>query len=104
VVARLLIREVMDWGPVARDHLAEQMLSVLGAAEAFLRAGQDEGTVVKLDTRQLIVTLVGVHFMPFAVGHIVQRFVGVDPADPAFHEPRRDAVREHVRRLTIEKR
>ena len=37
--------------------------------------------------------------MPFAVGQVVEGFVNVDPADRAFFELRRDAVRTHVRRL-----
>lgn len=39
--ARLLIREVMDWGPVVRDHLADMMMHVFAASEAFVRAGQE---------------------------------------------------------------
>jgi TetR/AcrR family transcriptional regulator len=97
--ARLLIREVMDWGPVARDQLADQILMVLSAAEAFVRAGQEEGAFANMDPRHVVITLVGVHFMPFAIGHIVKRFVGTDPADPAFMAPRGEAVREQVRRL-----
>lgn len=102
--ARLLIREVMDWGPVARDHLADQMLQVLSASETFLRSGQDEGTFAPFDAKQLVVTLLGVHFMPFAIGHVIERFVGTDPSDPTFFTPRREAVREHVRRLTLARR
>jgi TetR/AcrR family transcriptional regulator len=102
--ARLLIREVMDWGPVARDYLLEQMLEVLGAAAAFLQAGQDAGTFLAIDAKQLLVTLVGVHFMPFAVGHLVKGFIGTDPADPSFYEVRRAAASEHIRRLVLAKR
>ncbi len=101
--ARLLIREVMDWGPIARDHLADKMMFVLEASEAFIRAGQAEGTFAEIDVRQLLVSLIGVHFMPFAVGGIVSRFAGADPATPAFIEPRRGAVIEHVRRLVLKK-
>jgi AcrR family transcriptional regulator len=101
--ARLLIREVMDWGPVARDHLAEQINQVLSAAEAFIVAGQEEGTFVKAEPKQMLVTLMGLHFMPFAVGNVVKRFVGTDPSDKAFVEARMTAVREHVRRLALAK-
>jgi hypothetical protein len=41
--------------------------------------------------------------MPFAVGGIVKRFGGADPATPAFIEPRRGAVIEHVRRMVLKK-
>ena len=97
--ARLLIREVMDWGPVIRDHLADKIMFVLSAAEAFIRAGQAEGAFEDMDPRQLIITLMGVHFMPFAIGGIVKRFVGADPSAAAFVEPRREAVKLQVRRL-----
>lgn len=99
--ARLLIREVMDWGPVVRDHLAETMMTVLQAAEAFLKSGQDEGTIVEGDLKQLIVSAIGVHFMPFAVGGIMQRFVGNDPSEASFIEARRAAVKEHIRNLLL---
>jgi TetR/AcrR family transcriptional regulator len=101
--ARLLIREVMDWGPVVRDHLADRIMGVLVASEEFIRAGQAEGTFADMDARQLIVTLMGVHFMPFAVGGIVERFVGTSPSSPAFIQPRRDAVMQHVRRMMLKK-
>jgi AcrR family transcriptional regulator len=102
--ARLLIREVMDWGPVVRDHLAQTMMAVLEAAEKFLREGQAEGVFVDVDPKQLIITLIGVHFMPFAIGGIVERFVGNDPSDSLFIDARRKAVREHIRQLVLVRR
>jgi AcrR family transcriptional regulator len=99
--ARLLIREIMDWGPVVRDQLADQMLKVLSAAEAFLVAGQAEGRFAQVEPRQLILSLTGVHLMPFAIRGIVQRFTGVDPVQKEFVEMRRSAVREHVRRILL---
>ena len=101
--ARLLIREVMDWGPVARDQLADQIMGVLAAAEAFVRAGQEEGAFAKMDPKQLVITLVGIHFMPFAIGHVVKRFAGTDPADKAFVAPRAEAVKDQIRRFARSK-
>ena len=101
--ARPLIREVMDWGPVARSELADQILAVMNAAVMFIQAGQDAGAFVAADPKQLVITLIGVHFMPFAVGRVVKSLVGADPADPAFNAPRRAAVREHVRRMMLVK-
>ena len=99
--ARLVIREVMDWGPVVREGLADQILTVLGASEAFIRAGQESGAFAKVEAKQLMVTLVGLHFMPFAVGGIMKRFVGHEPSTKEFVDARREAVREHVRRLVL---
>jgi AcrR family transcriptional regulator len=101
--ARLLIREVMDWGPVARTELADQILAVMNAAVMFLQTGQDAGAFVVTDPKQLVITLVGVHFMPFAVGRVVKGLIGTDPADPAFVGPRRAAVRAQIRRLLLAK-
>ncbi|HEY2515925.1 MAG TPA: TetR/AcrR family transcriptional regulator [Polyangiaceae bacterium] len=99
--ARLVIREVMDWGPVVREGLSDQILTVLGASEAFIRAGQEAGAFAKVEAKQLMVTLVGLHFMPFAVGGIVKRFAGAEPSTKEFVDARREAVREHVRRLVL---
>jgi AcrR family transcriptional regulator len=101
--ARLLIREAMDWGPVIQGGLHDHIQTVLGAAEQFLLAGQAAGVFVKLDAKQFIVSLIGIHFMPFAVGNVVRGFIGVDPFDPAFVEARRVAVREQVRWLLLTK-
>jgi AcrR family transcriptional regulator len=97
--ARLLIREVMDWGPIARDHLSDQIVGVMNAAEGFIRLGQENGAFAKLDPKQVVLTLVGIHFMPFAIGHVVKAFIGIDPADEAFVAPRALAVKEQVRRV-----
>ena len=102
--ARLIIREAMDWGPVIRDTLATRILAVLGAAEQFLVAGQEAGVFVRLDPKQLLISVVGVHFMPFGIGGIVERFIGTDPYDPAFIGARRDAVRAQVRCLLLSER
>jgi AcrR family transcriptional regulator len=102
--ARLLVREVMDWGPVVRDHLAQTMMTVLAAAEQFVRGGQDEGAIGEMDPKQLIVSVIGIHFMPFAIGGIVERFIGLDPVDPVFVDARRKAVREQVRNLIAPKK
>lgn len=53
------------------------------------------------EPRQLIISLCGLHFMPFAIGGLVKRFVGADPSTPEFIVPRREAVREQVRRLML---
>ena len=97
--ARLLVREVMDWGPVLRAHLADKIMLVFEAAVAFVRAGQAEGAFVEIEPRQLILTFTGVYIMPFVLGGIVERFVGVAPSSPAFIEARREAVRIHAGRL-----
>jgi AcrR family transcriptional regulator len=102
--ARLIVREAMDWGPVIRDTLADSIMGVLAVAEHFIRAGQEAGVFAEGDPRQVIVTLMGVHFMPFAIGGIVQRFTGTEPFDPAFIVARKAAVRDQVRQMVLAKR
>jgi AcrR family transcriptional regulator len=94
--ARLLLREAMDWGPVIRGKLLEHILEVLAAATAFMRAGQDAGAFVDGDPTQMIVTCVGTHFLPFALGQLMEKYVGKSPFDPEFVAARRAAVRKQI--------
>ena len=73
--ARLLVREAMDWGPVMRDHLGSSLQAVLRTAAQFAKVGQEAGVFVEGDTGQLIMTIVGVHFMPFAIPHVTEGFL-----------------------------
>jgi AcrR family transcriptional regulator len=99
--ARIIIREAMDWGPAMRDTLAARIAGVLEVAEAFLRAGADAGELARLDPKQFLISLIGVHFMPFGIGGVVERLVALDPFGPEFIAVRRDAVRAHVHRMLV---
>jgi TetR/AcrR family transcriptional regulator len=101
--ARLLLREVMDWGPVLRNQLAEKIVLVLNGAVQFISDGQQAGHFQSGDPRQIIVSIAGLHFMPFAIDGIIERLVGVGPMDESFVQARREALREHVRRLVLAK-
>jgi len=100
--ARLLIREAMDWGPVMRDQLAMTIRAVLESSVEFARRGQQEGVFnPDIDPEHLVVSLVGVHFIPFVIDRTVESFVGRSPFDDAFIEERRRAVREQIRKLVL---
>jgi AcrR family transcriptional regulator len=99
--ARLMVREAMDWGPVIRDTLFKSVMDVLAVTEGFFIAGQSAGVFVPFDVKQMIVSMIGIHFMPFAIGGIVQNFAGSDPFDPSFVAARREAVRVEMRRLVL---
>jgi TetR/AcrR family transcriptional regulator len=100
--ARLLLREAMDWGPVVRAKLSGHAVAVLEMSAAFIRAGQEAGVFAKAaDARQLMVSLIGVHFIPFALGQLVEQFTGKQPFDPQFVEERRAAVRRQVRDMVV---
>ena len=102
--ARLLIREAMDWGPVMKDRLGKTIEGVLAAALEFAKAGQREGVFhPDIDPVHAIVSLIGIHFMPFTIGDIVERFAGSSPFDAAFLEERKIAVRDQVRLLVLAK-
>lgn len=100
--ARLLVREVMDWGPVVRQGLGRTIQEVLVGSLEFAKAGQREGVFnSELDATQVIVSIIGVHFMPFAIGDLIEKFTGTSPFHAAFVEERRTAVREQIRRLIL---
>jgi TetR/AcrR family transcriptional regulator len=103
--ARLLIREAMDNGPVMRDRLARTINDVLSASLEFAKAGQRDGTFnPDIDAAQAIVSIIGVHFMPFVIGEVVERFMGTSPFHASFLEERKAAVREQVRLMVLTKK
>lgn len=101
--ARLLIREMMDWGPYARTQFEVLSKPLLDASRAFLESGQTDGAALKQDARQLVLTLTGLHLLPFAIGNLIQRGFEIEPFSAEFLASRRLAVREHVRNLVLAK-
>ena len=103
--ARLLVREAMDWGPVMKDGLGKTISDVLAAAHEFAKAGQAAGEFESdIDMPQVIVSLVGIHFMPFAIAEVVEGFTGTSPFKPAFIQERKIAVRAHMRDVVLAKK
>lgn len=103
--ARLLVREAMDWGPVMREGLGRTVNDVLSAGLEFARAGQRAGEFnLELDMPQVIVSIVGIHFMPFAIGEVVEGFTGTSPFNPSFVRDRKVAVRTQLRDLALAKK
>ena len=102
--SRLLLREAMDWGPVIRGKLLERIKVVLDAGAAWIRAGQEAGVFVDGDPKQIVLSAMALHFLPFSLGQLVQHYVGVDAFDPVFIEARRKALRAQTRDLHLRKR
>jgi AcrR family transcriptional regulator len=97
--ARLLLREVMDWGPAVRGKLLTGILAVMEGSAAFIRDGQQAGAFVEADAKQVILTMLGAHVVPFAIGNLVERYMGCQPFDATFVEARRKAMLLHMRQL-----
>jgi AcrR family transcriptional regulator len=102
--ARLLLREAMDWGPVIRGKLLDRILLVLEAGAAWVHAGQEQGTFVEGDPKQIVLTAIGMHFLPFAVGNLVEKYTGKGAFDASFVEGRRAALKAQARNLHLKKR
>ncbi len=101
--ARLLVREALDEGPVMRDLLARPIDEVLAASLEFANAGKRAGTFAnEVDPTHAILSLIGVHFMPFALGTIVERFTGKSVFQGPFVDERKTAVRQQARRLVLQ--
>ncbi len=101
--ARLLVREVMDWGPLARGKWSERLMLVLEGGAAWVKAGQDQGVFVDGDPKHIVLTAVGVHFLPFLVGQLVEKYTGKGAFDPTFVEARRRELKAQMRRLHLRK-
>lgn len=99
--ARLLLREAMDGAPFLRDGGWHAMLLALHGAADFLAAGMADGAFVLQDARQLVLTIAGLHLLPFATVDVADAFLERGPGDPGTVDRRVAAVRAHVRRLCL---
>lgn len=103
--ARLLVGEAVHGGPLMREILGARVDKVLAAARELVQTGQREGVFDReLDPTHVVLTIVGAHFLPFAMEDIVERFAGTPPTHPAFVGSRTVALREQVRRLLVARR
>jgi TetR/AcrR family transcriptional regulator len=97
--ARLLLREAMEWDAKSKDNLGEALTKSLDASERFLTDAQRAGVCTQCDPKQLVATLMGLHLVPFAVGGVMERFMGQTPWTEPFVAARCNAVRDQVRTL-----
>ncbi len=99
--ARLLLREVMDRGPIMRGKRLEAILDVLEAGAAWVRAGQKTGAFAEDDPKQIILTALGVHLIPFALAELVERYMGRNAFDPSFVAARLRSARRQMRAMHL---
>lgn len=104
-IARLLVREALDHGPVMQRSLGPGIQQVLQVARAFVEAGQHAGAFDdRLDPAQVVTSLIGVHFMPFAIADVVEGFTGASPFGASGLAARKRAVVAQVRSLVLARR
>lgn len=101
--SRLLLREALDWGPVIRGPLGDRIALILEAGQAWVRAGQEAGAFAEGDAKQLVLTAVGVHFLPFALGQLVERYTGTEVFSARFVADRREALKLQMRNLHLKR-
>jgi TetR/AcrR family transcriptional regulator len=100
--ARLLVREALKGRPIVNDAVDAKIDVVLEAARELVKQGQADRIVdAELDPTNVIVTLVGLHFLPFALGDALSKFTGGGPSIPDVLAARKKAVRVQVRRLML---
>lgn len=101
--ARVLFREGMEWGPSERGNVATGVQAVLDAAVEFIGAGQRAGVFRAGEPRHYVVSLIGIHFIPFVIGGVVERLGGVAPFSDAYVEARIVEAQNQVRALLLTK-
>ncbi len=99
--ARIVAREMMDWGPFVRARFNELVAPVLQATRTFLEGGMEAGAFKRRDVSQVILSLMGLHLMPFAVGEMAKVLTQRESSSAEYISARREAVREHARALVL---
>jgi AcrR family transcriptional regulator len=99
--ARLLIREVMEWGPSGGGALRDALVEALSVGEKFVAAGQQSGALLPGDPKQVMASVMGVHLLPFAMGGLMEQFMGHAPWTAEFVAERRTAVRLQLRAMLL---
>jgi len=101
--SRLLLRELMDWGPFVRVRYGETWLPVLQAAEKFVEEGQRDGVFrTELSPRHVILSGLSMYLTTFAIGGVVEQFAGTDPFEPAFVEDRKKQLRSQIHGMLLQ--
>lgn len=98
VAARLLLREFVD-GTAAVDAAGDAVNGVLRFIVDLLDTGMAAGEFPRADSRQLALSLIGLHFTCFATTAVSSRLLEQDVLDPLQVERRAQAVVDQVRAL-----
>ncbi len=99
--ARLLLHELVDEGPYLSSGGGPRVQATLELTAAFLEAGMEAGAFRREDPRQLALSIVGLHLLPFAAARVTSGLLGADLFSPGQLAARRDAVLGQVRALCL---
>ena len=102
--SRLIVRELMDWGPFVRSRFTEKWLPVLKTAERFVEEGQQAGAFsAELSPRHVVLSGMSLYMTTFSLGGLVEQFAGVDTFEPAFVEERKSQLRIQLHAMLLRK-
>lgn len=93
-VARLLLREALDFGPVMRGTLGGAVVSAIDTARAFANAGVDAGAFrLALPVDELVMSLLSALLLPFAASDFTRLATGRSASDREFVDGRKRAMK-----------
>lgn len=95
------MREALGDGDFLRGAGGQAIQANLEATAAFLEAGMRAGAFRPQDSRQLALSIVGLHAYYFPTAATSGRFLGGDIFAPGLLRRRRAAIREQVRALCV---
>ncbi|NMB76209.1 MAG: TetR/AcrR family transcriptional regulator [Myxococcales bacterium] len=100
--ARLLLRELVEGRHYLFGAGRQHVRLAFDLIEAFLDAGMREGAFRRQDTRQLAMSIVGLHLFYFAASDLLRGLAGgADPFSPEQIASRKRALRAQVRALCL---
>jgi TetR/AcrR family transcriptional regulator len=93
---KLLFREAMDKGPVMEKWLGKAIADLLARGLAIAEEGKRRGHFVGMDTKNIIVSMVGIYIVPFAINNVIEEFEGTHGSAAEQLERRKKAVRAQL--------
>lgn len=100
-VARILVYELVAEGPYLRAGGAARVQETLRLTASFLEAGMKAGAFRPTDPRQLALSIVGLHLLPFAAARASAGLLGQELSSRAQLAARTAAVLAQVRALCV---
>ena len=97
--SRLLTREILGGGPFMANGGLQTVQVTLSGIAAFLEAGMNAGSIPRQDSKQLALSVAGLHLYLFAAPDISSEFLGQDIFSDEHIEARIGVLRLHLRRL-----